>query len=170
VRASVAIPGLFSPINVDGRYLLDGGLVNPVPVSACRALGARTIIGVDPNAKHGRRLWSPSDDTGLLDALGGRDFMARLPNALRRFLPDGAGDEDTSEAPDLIDVMSTSIDIVTEYIRKTREAADPADLMLEADLPDLTILEFDRAQHAIDEGRRITQAALARRTASSADR
>lgn len=49
VRASYALPGIFEPRNIDGRWLIDGALVNPVPVSVCRALGARTIIGVGLN-------------------------------------------------------------------------------------------------------------------------
>ena len=49
VRASMSIPGVFSPIERDGRVLVDGGLVNPLPVSACRALGAEVIIAVDVN-------------------------------------------------------------------------------------------------------------------------
>lgn len=49
VRASIALPGLFSPVELDGKWLLDSGLVNPVPVSACRALGADIIIAVNLN-------------------------------------------------------------------------------------------------------------------------
>lgn len=49
VRASYALPGIFEPRKIDGRWLIDGALVNPVPVSVCRALGARTIIGVGLN-------------------------------------------------------------------------------------------------------------------------
>src|SRR5258708_27136682 len=50
VRASYALPGLFAPVKVDGRWLLDGALVNPVPVSVCRALGARVVIAVNLNS------------------------------------------------------------------------------------------------------------------------
>lgn len=50
VRASLALPGLMTPVKMDGRWLVDGGLVNPVPVSLCRALGAERIIAVDLNA------------------------------------------------------------------------------------------------------------------------
>src|SRR5690606_1555558 len=50
VRASVSIPGLLKPEHLDGRWLIDGGVVNPVPVSAARALGAESVIAVNPNA------------------------------------------------------------------------------------------------------------------------
>ena len=60
VRASIALPGLISPANIDGRWLLDGGLANPVPVSVCRALGADVIIAVNLNGDLlGRRVESP---------------------------------------------------------------------------------------------------------------
>lgn len=49
IRASYALPGVFAPIAVDGRWLIDGALVNPVPVSVARALGARVVIAVNLN-------------------------------------------------------------------------------------------------------------------------
>ncbi len=57
IRASIAMPGIFSPVEIDGDWLVDGGLVNPVPVSVCRALGADLIIAVNLNEDLlGRRL------------------------------------------------------------------------------------------------------------------
>jgi NTE family protein len=50
MRASYALPGIFKPVRIDGRWLFDGALVNPVPVSVCRALGARYVIAVNLNA------------------------------------------------------------------------------------------------------------------------
>ena len=49
VRASMSFSGVFSPVEREGRVLVDGGLVNPLPVSACRALGADVVIAVDVN-------------------------------------------------------------------------------------------------------------------------
>ncbi len=59
LRASVALPGLITPARRDGRWLVDGGLVNPVPVSLCRALGADTVIAVDLNSTLLRRQFTP---------------------------------------------------------------------------------------------------------------
>ncbi len=53
VRASIATPGLFTPCEIDGRLLVDGALVNPVPVSLCRAMGADFVIGVDLGSGRG---------------------------------------------------------------------------------------------------------------------
>jgi len=69
VRASMALPGLFTPAQRDGRLLVDGGLVNPVPVSLARAMGADIVIAVDLNADIlGRHLRGP-----------GANGAARLP-------------------------------------------------------------------------------------------
>jgi NTE family protein len=59
VRASIALPGIFSPAQIGDKWLLDGGLANPVPVSVCRALGADVIIAVNLNGDLlGRRFQS----------------------------------------------------------------------------------------------------------------
>ncbi len=155
VRASVSLPAILRPHRIDGRWLLDGGLINPVPVSAARALGARQILSVNPNDKAGGPLWAPSEGK-LWTALQAPEFLEKLPDSLRRLMPDR--DEGPAE-PNYFDVMSASIDVLTEFLRKSREAADPADLALAADLTDMSTLEFYRASHAIDEGTRITRAA-----------
>ncbi len=49
IRASISMPGMFTPCFREGRLLVDGGLINPVPVSLCRSLGANTVIAVNPN-------------------------------------------------------------------------------------------------------------------------
>ncbi len=64
VRASIALPGIFSPVRIQGKWLIDGGLCNPVPVSVCRALGADMIIAVNLNGDLlGRRFQSRSERT-----------------------------------------------------------------------------------------------------------
>lgn len=157
VRASIAIPGVFSPQRLDGRWLLDGGLINPVPTSAVRALGARCTVAVNPNAKQGRTLWQPDPAEDFWQRLGVTKLRDRLPEPVQALLPDRSNPEET--APAYMDVVSVSIDIMTEFLRKAREAADPADVMLEADLVHLSVMELFRAKEAITEGHRITMAA-----------
>ncbi len=155
VRASIAIPGVFAPQQVDGRWLLDGGLINPVPTSAVRALGARCTIAVNPNAKHGRKLWAPEPSEDFWQRLGVREMRDFLPDRLQDLLPEKKPDV----SPAYMDVVSVSIDILTEFLRKAREAADPADVMLEADLVQVSVMEMFRAAEAIDEGRRLVEQA-----------
>ena len=151
VRASVAIPGVLRPHKVGDRYLIDGGVTNPVPVSACRAIGAQRIIGVDPNDKAGRHYWQPRRN-GLLAEVMGTDLRDKLPDAVSALLPDN----DLS-GPDLMDVIDSTVEIATDYLVKTREAADPPHLMLRADLSHISVLELFRASEAIEEGARLVE-------------
>ena len=80
VRASIALPGIISPMHLEGKWLLDGGMTNPVPVSACRAMGADIVIAINPNAHtlepHARRdITKPASNGSLKPS---RDFMEKL--------------------------------------------------------------------------------------------
>jgi NTE family protein len=161
VRASVAIPGVISPHCVKGRWLLDGGLVNPVPVSAARALGADRTIAVDPNAKLGKPLWQPeTKEGGFWDSVAPPAFLKTLPESIASLLP--SGDKSADGKPHYVDVVSVSIDIVTEFLRQTRAAVDPPELTLQADLNHILSLEIFRAGEAVEEGRRLVRAAANR--------
>lgn len=148
VRASASIPGVFSPTELDGHWLLDGGLINPVPASATRALGATCTIAVHPDARHGK-MWEPKPVSGLWDKLG-----AQLPGTIGGLLP-----HTKKEAvPGYTEVVAISIEIMMEFMRKAREASDPPDVLLQADLLNaMGLLELYRADVAIAEGRRIAE-------------
>ncbi len=152
VRASIAIPGLFQPHQINGQWLLDGGLINPVPTSASRALGAGITIAVNPNAKHGRPLWQPKQEDSLWSWLGTPSFTTHLPQAVQQILPTKLPPRDV---PDYLEVVSTAMDILSDYLRQTRDAADPPHIHLAADLSDILALELYRADEAIKEGHRI---------------
>lgn len=153
VRASVSIPGLFAPQHLGGRWLVDGGLTNPVPISLARAMGADVIIAVNPNAKPSGRVWVPNPAReGVLARLAGN-----LPEAWRPDTePDGA------PRPQGADVVAAAIDMTTEYLRRTRAAADPADVTIDIDLSRLSTLSFFEAATAIDAGRAAADAARPR--------
>jgi NTE family protein len=130
LRASVALPGLVSPAKVDGRWLVDGGLVNPVPVSVCRALGADTVIAVDLNT-----------------TLVGRRFREA----------DGRHDN----GPSILDVVANSINIMQIRVTRSRMAGDPPEILVTPRLPDFGLFDFDRADEALEEGKRAVTQALA---------
>ncbi|GAA5078505.1 patatin-like phospholipase family protein [Roseibacterium beibuensis] len=157
VRASLAIPGLFTPQSIDGHWLVDGGLTNPVPVSVARARGADVIIAVNPNAKPSGRVWVPEagEGAGIWAALEQR-FMDLLPQDWRPEPDEAAG----QPAPQAIEAVNAALDMLTEYLRRTRAAADPPDVSIEVDLTDLSALSFFEAEKAIEAGRK---AALAKR-------
>ncbi len=152
IRASLAIPGLFSPAYLDERWMVDGGLTNPVPVSVCRSMGADVVISINPNAKNDGRVWTPTTEQTVLD---------QLHDHLDAVLPEGwlpPLEEKGPQAPQGFDVVSASIDMLTEYLRRTRMAADPADVALDVRLSDMSVLEFHCAAQAIDAGRAAVEA------------
>ncbi|HXY57301.1 MAG TPA: patatin-like phospholipase family protein [Methylocystis sp.] len=168
VRASIALPGLISPARVDGRWLLDGGLVNPVPVSVCRALGADVIIAVNLNGDLvGRRFESAPDASmaspfpAVPSEFFGR-MLSQLPPATReqatqialRLLPQGPF------TPGYFDVLTNSINIMQDHITRTRLAGEPPHVMLMPRVQNIGMLEFARAQEAFAEGRACVEAAL----------
>ncbi|MGB8301619.1 MAG: patatin-like phospholipase family protein, partial [Azonexus sp.] len=139
VRASVALPGLLVPQLLDGRYLVDGGLVNPVPVSLCRALGADIVIAVDLGM----------DTVGLRSRPG--DPSAPVP-AWRQTMGRWFGREGDGEKvvrPSLADVVSNSIAIMQGRIARSRLAGEPADVLIAPRLGQLGLLDFHRADEAI---------------------
>jgi NTE family protein len=161
LRASVALPGLVTPVWHEDRWLVDGGLVNPVPVSLCRALGADAVVAVDLNTTLlGRRLRSdaPPRAEGAPRALQAalQDMLADLR---RRLGVDR--DPDERVAPSLYDVVTNSINIMQVRITRSRMAGDPPDVLVTPQLADHGLLDFDRADEAIAEGRRAVAQALA---------
>ena len=173
LRASVALPGFVTPANVDGRWLIDGGLVNPVPVSLCRALGADSVIAVDLNSGLvGRRVAERGSARAQGEVVPGgpRAAWTPRPGSVQAALQDLAaelrqrlGREDPSERdapPSIYDVIANSVNIMQVRITRSRMAGDPADLLVAPRLGDFALLDFDRAGRAIDEGRRAVQRAL----------
>ena len=161
VRASIALPGLFTPALHDGRWLVDGGLVNPVPVSLARALGAEVVIAVDLNinlvGRHLRaRAHTPTPKRPPEDGLAAA-LMQRLQAGLEGLsLPWRDTEEDP---PSLFDTLATSINIMQVQISRSRLAGEPPDVLITPRLAHLGLLEFHRAREAIAEGRRSVQAA-----------
>ena len=160
VWASMSLPGLFPPIRNQGRWLVDGGLVNPVPVSVCRALGADIVIAVNLNgAIVGRhflhRIDVETDEVatdGLLSLV--RKTVKNYSSSL--FGSNGTGDS----APGLFDAIIGSINIVQDRITRSRMAGDPPDIILAPRLSHIGLMEFYRAREAIQEGRECVQRML----------
>lgn len=154
VRASVSLPGLFKPVPHGGDYLVDGGLVNPVPVSVCRALGADLVIAVNLNGdligRHaGRRVEEK--------LAGDPTWWSRLSSAVAEapFLRQNGVEE-----PGFLDVLASSINIMQDRITRSRLAGDPPDVVLHPRLGHLELLDFARGAEAIEEGRASVERAL----------
>jgi NTE family protein len=159
VRASAALPGLFTPIQRDGRWLVDGGLVNPVPVSLCRALGADVVIAVDLNADRlGRRI-TPEDKAEELDLpTAGPGLAEKSPRQLAGrsgwFKAWWSAGEAEQEGPSLLDVVTRSVHIMQVRISRSRMAGDPPDVLLTPRLGQIGLMEFHRGQEAVAAGHR----------------
>lgn len=151
VRASISMPGVIAPKLINGQWLLDGGVVNPVPVSAVRALGAEMVLAVNPNARHGEAFWRPEP------ARPSR-FSGFIPST-SMFRSAATPPAETPLAPPpWMHLVTSTIDMMADTIRRSRLAADAPDLLLAARLRDITVLDFHKAEAAIEEGRRITRA------------
>jgi len=168
VRASIALPGIFSPARIGDRWLVDGGLSNPVPVSLCRAMGADVIIAVNLNSDLlGRRFQSEPTPPGAAEQsslpkefVGG--LLAQLPRGLR--------EQAATIAPRLLqrepaslgyfEVLANSINIMQDHITRARLAGEPPHVMLLPRLRQISLMEFNRAKEAIAEGRLCVEQAL----------
>jgi NTE family protein len=162
VRASIALPGLFTPAQHEGRLLVDGGLVNPVPVSLCRAMGADIVIAVDLNwdimLRHNRVAGqsSAAEDEEATQGSGGL-----LQGILARLRPTrGNGREGESTMPSMLDVLTTSLNIMQVRITQSRLAGEPADVMIRPRLNNVALMDYHLAASTMAEGERAAEAAL----------
>jgi len=163
IRASIALPGLFAPFELDGKWLVDGGLVDPVPISLCRALGAKVVIAVNLNGdivgKHVRRRENGKGKNLQKGRVGKEaDAWTRISNQIstsfseqkRAILSQFLGESRTT--PGLFNVMASAINIMQDRITRSRMAGDPPDVLLAPRLSRIGLLEFDQAAVAMAEG------------------
>ena len=132
MRASYALPGVFAPVRIGGRWLLDGALVNPVPVSAARALDARLVIGVNTNADlfgRGTTIHSHGFDDDE-EAIPARERGAQLARQAARGKAPAAQGIRTGRPARLPTVMIEAYSVMQDRITRARLAGDPADIMI----------------------------------------
>jgi len=176
IRASYALPGIFPPVHIGGRWLVDGALVNPVPVSAARALGARVVIAVNMEgdrfgrgatiASHGAE---PTDNHSAAAAAEPRNGFARLrgmfgaERAIRRQII-------ASDArPSFSGVMIESFNIMQDRLTRMRLAGDPPDVHITPHIGHIGWLDFHRAAESIAIGQAATEKAIDSITQSIAE-
>lgn len=151
VRASCTVPGLFQPVLREGRYLIDGSIVNPVPVSLCRAMGADVVIAVSLSSEVCGPFMRQHQG-----AAAPQDYQQRLISMLlprhRNYL--GAlQDGDAPPQPSMPETLLGAIDIMQARIARSRLAGEPPDVLLTPHLGQMGAYEYHRAAPAIDEGR-----------------
>jgi NTE family protein len=151
VRASCTVPGLFKPILREGRYLIDGSVVNPVPVSLCRAMGADVVIAVNLSSEVCGPFMREYQGAAVP-----QDYQYRLLKMLlprHRDEPGVSKDDDTPPQPAMLETVLGAIDIMQARIARSRLAGEPPDVLLTPHLGQMGSYEYHRAAPAIDEGR-----------------
>ncbi len=166
LRASYALPGIFDPVKLGGRWLMDGALVNPIPITVARALGAELVLCVNLNGDvrsmrgtiipaHGP---AEEDDIQDVDPVPGGGFFGPVRGAARRV---GRFGRKADGAPGIGTVMIDAFNITQDRIARSRLAGDPPDVMLNPKLGRIGLFEFHRADEAIKLGEDATEKALA---------
>lgn len=171
VRASISLPGIFTPFEKDGRYYVDGGMVNPVPVSAVRAMGADVVLAVNLNTDRVTKHWAmqrvpvepealsarqmpeaslrkAAPGVGILHALEERYRLleSSVREKVNKWIPEGRN------SPNIFDVIATSIHIMEHRITQANLQICQPDFLLQPALGHLGIFDFDKAEEAIAEG------------------
>ncbi|GJD37827.1 patatin-like phospholipase family protein [Methylobacterium bullatum] len=171
IRASYALPGLFPPVRLDGRLMMDGTLVNPVPVKLARGLGAELVICVnlngDPRTEPGLVIGPDGDGAAspalpLTTSRRGWNLLNRMRGTGRRVPAPRPAPPREPGPPGMGRVMFDAFNITQDRISRARLERDPPDLMLSPRLAEMGLFEFHRAEEAILLGRDAAKAALPR--------
>ncbi len=177
VRASISIPGVFSPVSIGKRLLVDGGLVNPVPVNVARAMGAQKVIAVDVSPNVGpkempllpnRKDPEPPRGPLLLPKERAEEERWGAARMLDRFfaeiekkalqLRDSV--KDAASKPAVAEVLTRSVLIMEAQIARSRRLVEPPDLLVEPNVGSIGTLEFQRAGESVAAGYAAAEKAL----------
>jgi len=164
MRASYALPGIFSPVLVGDRWLVDGALVNPVPVSAARALGAEIVIAANLSSDvftHSTTIYSHGQPVAVPETVidpappkrrFGKFFSPE--RTVKREFFGGGG------RPGISSVMADAFNIMQDRITRARLAGDPPDLLITPRVGQIGWFDFHRAAELIAFGARAAERAL----------
>lgn len=170
LRATMSYPGLFSPVMVDGRWLVDGGVIDPVPVGIARAMGVDVIVAVDLNARvvsHHRNVACAGehmkDDEShfvnlprkkehkrhpIMDKISA--YVVSVENVFKD--SNNSLQQEKVSPPEIIDTVTTAISIMEERITRVNLAVDRPDILIQPRLGEMKMMNFDQVQYAIKEG------------------
>ena len=159
LRASYALPGIFKPVRIGGRWLMDGALVNPVPVTAARAFGAQFVIAVTIHSgQYVRNTLFPVEAEAALDlktertAPGDQPKKKRFGLVNRQLLG-----QRRDGAPGIPRVVLEAFNITQNRIARSRLAGDPPDATIQVNLEGIGLFDFHKAGQAIDQGHAAVQ-------------
>ena len=162
VRASIAVPGMLTPVLRDGHVLVDGGLVNPVPGSVVRAMGADIVIAVDIN--HGRVGLGERAAAGKKKETPAKITFPETPNKYLQMVSERIAKFDLrslpatkrwmamNDVPNIFDILGNSLRIMEAQITESRLKNEPPDVLVRPEVGDVTFMDFDRAGATIQAG------------------
>lgn len=168
IRASIAIPMLFTPHHLDGRELVDGGLLAPVPMAAARQSAADLVVAVDVNSRSARPLTAPEaseirDEANPPEAIArASNLRARLSALVESFADKPATSRSAALARgSMLDLVSRSLDTMQGQLSRLQLALDPPDLLIRVPRDSAMFHEYWRAKELIQIGRDAAERALA---------
>ena len=163
MRASYALPGIFAPVLIGDRWLVDGALVNPVPVSAARALGAEIVIAANLSSDvftHSTTIYAHGALSAPADAGAEQPPRRRFgkffspERTVKREFFGGGG------RPGISSVMVDAFNIMQDRITRARLAGDPPDLLISPRVGQIGWFDFHRAADLIEFGARAAERAI----------
>ncbi len=164
LRASMAVPGLVTPVQIGGRWLVDGGVVNPLPIDVCRSMGADIVVAVDLNSERisrkagetvtaSQKHKAAAIEKKRLEVLkswvarygaAGKTVSAKIDQWFSRAEP----------SPHIFEILVSSLNIMQRKIEQMNIESHPPDVLIRPRLGDMKFFDYDQAENAIDEGYR----------------
>jgi NTE family protein len=157
MSASFALPGVFPPVRQGNKFLVDGALVNPVPVSACQALGANMIIAVNLNGDivgKARKTGHHVPTVAGYDPMIQKEENSQAGKFAKRIF------KRNNEAPSLFGVMFSSLNIIQDRLARSRLAGEPPDVYIAPRIGHIGLLEFEKVDEIIRAGEEAVEAVL----------
>jgi NTE family protein len=165
IRASYALPGIFRPVQINGRWLMDGAFVNPVPVAVCRAMGANLVIAVNLHHLGISRTGLTPLQASAMELKPAEVIPEPPPKKMRipilrnwrhQLFSKGNGDG----APGISRVLLEAFNVTQDRIARARLAGDPPDVIITPRLGAMGLFDFHKSKMAIAEGYEATMRQL----------
>jgi NTE family protein len=162
MSASFSLPGVFPPVMHEGRFLVDGALVNPVPIAPCQALGSRMTIAIDLNSDMIGKSVRPGHNYQTVagfDIFDEQDVTLEDQKLFKGSLTRRVFRREENK-PSLFGVMVGALNIVQDRLTRSRLAGDPPDVHIKPHVGHYGLLEFEKAEEMIEEGERAAEEAI----------
>jgi NTE family protein len=164
VRASISIPAIFTPVRRQQQILVDGGLLEPIPVELCRALGATHVIAVDLFGNRQEAPMTEAPDKSILPIhlTNALSYLRSLPDRLMQQISASGNDRASGNSPSVnfIEIIEATLAISQRQLTLARLDEHPADTLLQPAVSKVGLLDFHRGAPVIELGRKCAEACL----------